>query len=548
MYRCGYAFVGGPCEERRCRRIPRRHFTDRPLVRLRYPSRRMNEPGETPQSDIPEGVGLADHPLTAQRLEKVDRLRSRGIDPYPLGYTRDSSASDLHDRFAGLDPDVNTGEVVEVAGRLMNLRRLGRLVFGVLQDYSGRIQLFVDERGLGDAAWAAFGDLDTGDWVWARGEVMTTRRGELSVGVGDFALLAKGLRPLPAKWHGLRDKERRFRRRELDLLVNPEARHVAEARAGVASELRRQFEGRGFIEVETPVLQIQAGGALARPFETYHNALGIEMYLRIATELHLKRLVVGGMERVFELGRVFRNEGIDSTHNPEFTTLEAYQALADYRDIMQLMEEVIPAVAERAVGTSCLTYQGRPIDLRPPYRRVPMLDLVGEALDAPVTPSTPPSRLRSLADRAGVETDATWGFGKLVEEIFDHRVVPGLWEPTFVIDHPIDISPLARRHRSIDGLVERFELFIAGSEHADAFTELNDPIDQRGRFEAQAAARAAGDQSAHPVDEDFLRALEVGMPPTGGLGIGVDRLVMLLTDQRNLREVVLFPHLRPEAR
>jgi lysyl-tRNA synthetase class 2 len=315
----------------------------------------------------------------------------------------------------------------------------------------------------------------------------------------------------------------------------------------VVSELRRQFEKRGFIEVETPVLQVQAGGALARPFQTHHNALGIDMYLRIATELHLKRLVVGGMERVFELGRVFRNEGIDATHNPEFTTLEAYQALADYRDIMQLMEEVIPAVAIRAVGTSCITYQGRQIDLRPPYRRAPMLDLVGEALDTTVTTSTSVTRLRKLAEQAGVEPDPAWGFGKLVEEVFDHRVVPGLWEPTFVIDHPVDISPLARRHRSKEGLVERFELFIAGNEYADAFTELNDPVDQRGRFEAQAAAREAGDDTAHPVDEDFLRALEVGMPPTGGLGIGVDRLVMLLTDQRTLREVVLFPHLRPEA-
>ena len=507
----------------------------------------MNSSGEALESDMPEGVGLADHPQTVHRLEKVARLRAEGIDPYPLGYTRDMSASELHDRFAGLDPDTHTGEVVEVAGRLMNLRSLGRLVFGVLQDYSGRIQLFVDERGLGGVRMAAFADLDQGDWVWARGEVMTTRRGELSVRVADFALLAKGLRPLPGKWHGLKDKERRFRRRELDLLVNPEARRIAEVRAGVVSELRRQFEGRGFIEVETPVLQIQAGGALARPFETYHNALGIDMYLRIATELHLKRLVVGGMERVFELGRVFRNEGIDSKHNPEFTTLEAYQALADYRDIMQLMEEVIPAVAERVVGASRLIYQGRRIDLRPPYRRVPMLALVGEALDASVTPSTPVARLRDLVDRAGLETDPVWGFGRLVEQVFDHRVAPGLWNPTFVIDHPIDISPLARRHRSVEGLVERFELFIAGSEYADAFTELNDPIDQRGRFEAQAAARAAGDHSAHPIDEDFLRALEVGMPPTGGLGIGVDRLVMLLTDQRNLREVVLFPHLRPEA-
>lgn len=507
----------------------------------------MNLPRDTSEFDIPEGLGLAEHPLTAQRLEKVLRLGAGGVDPYPLGYSRDASASQLRDRFDELGPDERTGEVVQVAGRLMNLRHLGRLLFGVLQDYSGRIQLFVDEGGLGADGFATFADLDQGDWIWSEGEVITTRRGELSVHVGDFALLAKGLRPLPGKWHGLRDKERRFRRKELDLLVNPDARRIAEARSATVSELRSQFEKRGFTEVETPVLQTLAGGALARPFRTYHNALGMEMYLRIATELHLKRLIVGGMERVFELGKVFRNEGIDARHNPEFTTLEAYQALADYRDIMQLMEEIIPAVSERVVGVTCFEYQGRKLDLRPPYPRLSLLGLVGDALGVKVTPSMSVDRLRDIVGRAGMEADDSWGFGKLVEEVFDKRVAPGLWEPTFVIDHPVDISPLARRHRSVEGLVERFELYIAGSEYADAFTELNDPIDQRRRFEAQAEARASGDHTAHPIDEDFLQALEVGMPPTGGLGIGVDRLVMLLTNQRTLREVVLFPHLRPEA-
>ena len=507
----------------------------------------MDRPDTPAETELPEGAGLADHPLTAQRLDKVNRLRTEGVEPYPLGYGRDAAAAELHESFGDLSADTRTGREVRVAGRLMNMRRLGRLIFGVLQDHSGQIQLFADAAGLGADRLAGFGDLDQGDWVWARGEVMTTRRGELSVHLSDFALLAKGLRPLPAKWHGLKDTEVRFRRRELDLLVNPESRRIAEARAVVVSELRRQFEQRGFVEVETPVLQVQAGGALARPFETYHNALGLPMYLRIATELHLKRLVVGGMERVFELGRVFRNEGIDARHNPEFTTLEAYQALADYHDIMGLMEEVIPAVAVRVTGDTRLVYQDRPIDLRPPYRRVPMLDLVSEALGAAVTPAMPVAELRTRVTAAGLEADPDRGFGKLVEEVFDHRVQPHLWEPTFVIDHPLDISPLARRHRSAEGLVERFELYIAGAEYVDAFTELNDPVDQRARFEVQAAARAAGDHSAHPVDEEFLRALELGMPPTGGLGIGVDRLVMLLTGRRNLREVVLFPHLRPEA-
>ena len=524
----------------------------------------MNGPGETPEIEVqggssesgpaeggvseggaPDGAGLEQHPLTARRLEKVARLREAGVDPYPLGYTRDASASDLHESFGGLGPDVRTGRKAAVAGRLMHLRRMGRLQFGVLQDYSGRIQLLADRRSLG-RRFAEFGGFDAGDWIWAQGEVITTRLGELSVRADDFALLAKSLRPMPDKWRGMKDKERRFRRREIDLLVNPEARRIAEVRAAAVSELRRQFEQRGFVEVETPVLQIQAGGALARPFKTHHNALGIDMHLRIATELHLKRLVVGGMERVFELGRVFRNEGVDARHNPEFTTLEAYQTLADYRDVMRLVEEVFEAVAERAAGSARLIYQGRPVDLSPPYRRAPMLELVGEALGEPVEADTPPERLAELARRAGVEAPPGAGFGKLVEEVFERLAAPRLWDPVFVVDHPVDISPLARGHRSKPGLAERFELYIAGSERADAFTELNDPVEQRARLEAQAAARAAGDRTAHPVDEDFLRALEAGMPPTGGLGIGVDRLVMLLTDQRSLREVLLFPHMRPE--
>ncbi|MCY3538485.1 MAG: lysine--tRNA ligase [bacterium] len=506
------------------------------------------KPEPTPEIKPDETTEVDDHPLIARRADKVARLRAAGVEPYPVGYTRDAAAADLHRQFGGLEADSRTGVTVTVAGRLMNTRQLGRLIFGVLQDYSGQIQLFAASGSLGKEKLADFEELDQGDWVWVKGEVITTRRGELSVNVGEFALLAKGLRPLPAKWHGLKDTEIRFRRRELDLLVNPEARRIAETRTRVVSELRRQFDIRGFVEVETPVLQVQAGGALARPFETYHNALGLPMFLRIATELHLKRLVVGGMERVFELGRVFRNEGIDARHNPEFTTLEAYQALADYHDLMRLIEEVISAVTQHAAGGAVISYQGRSVDLRPPYRRVPMLELVSDALDRPVRPTTPVEELTIRAQAAGVEVAPGLGFGKLVEEIFDQLVQPGLWDPTFVIDHPLEISPLARRHRSEEGLVERFELFVAGSELVDAFTELNDPVDQRERFEHQAEARATGDQTAHPIDLDFLRALELGMPPTGGLGIGVDRLVMLLTDQKNLREVVLFPHLRPEAR
>jgi lysyl-tRNA synthetase class 2 len=365
--------------------------------------------------------------------------------------------------------------------------------------------------------------------------------------VASFGLLAKGLRPLPDKWHGLQDVESRSRRRYLDLMMNPAGRRVALARAAVVSELRRQFEARGYVEVETPVLQTEAGGALARPFVTHHNALGLDMYLRIATELHLKRLVVGGLERVFEIGRIFRNEGIDATHNPEFTTLESYEALADYHDVMRLVEEVVPAVARAATGSSTITYRDRVLDLAGPYRRVRLVDLVGEAVGEPVWPPRPAAELEEIARRHGLEPQPGWSYGKVLDELFETLCQDAIWEPTFVLDHPVDISPLARRHRADPDLTERFELFVAGGEYANAFSELNDPVDQRDRFLAQAAAKARGDEEAHPLDEDFLRSLEYGMPPTGGLGIGVDRLVMLLTDRHHIREVLLFPSLRPEA-
>ena len=505
----------------------------------------MSDADLTPE-EIPDGLALRDHPLTARRLEKLATLRASGVEPYPLGYSRDALAAELHERHGAIEPGTSTGETAEVAGRLMNLRRLGKLVFAVLQDVSGQIQLFADRSGLGGELFDGFEMLDSGDWVWARGEVITTRRGELSVRISDFALLAKGLRPLPEKWHGLVDKERRYRQRELDLLVNDDARKIALARVAIVSELRMQFESRGFVEVETPVLQTQAGGALARPFVTQHNALGVDMYLRIATELYLKRLVVGGLERVFEIGRIFRNEGIDTKHNPEFTTLEAYQALADYHDVMALIEDVFSSVAQRTLGSTEFTYDDRAVSLAPPYRRVALLDLVSEALGEPVSAATSRESLQGAMCSASVEFDPAWGFGKLVQEVFDERVEHTLWEPTFVMDHPVEISPLARAHRTAEGLTERFELYIAGAEYVDAFTELNDPIEQRHRFEQQADARAAGEPEAHPIDEEFLRALEIGMPPTGGLGIGIDRLVMLLTDQQAIREVILFPALKPE--
>lgn len=463
---------------------------------------------------------------------------------YPHRFVRTHLASDIHETHADLGPAQETDDVVTVAGRLMLHRSFGKLQFGTLQDVSGSIQLFVDSRSAGEEIVSQFGELDLGDWVGATGKVMTTKRGELSVRVEELTLLQKALRPLPDKWHGLVDTETRSRRRYVDLMVNPEARHTATTRAKVVSELRRQFESRGFVEVETPVLLTQATGALARPFVTHHNALDIQLQMRIATELYLKRLVVGGLERVFEIGRIFRNEGIDATHNPEFTMLEAYQALADYTDIMDLVEEVITAVAVAALGSTETTYQGRALSFASPFARVRLTDLVSQSVGESVDLDTDPARLRSLlTDRGGVVADEP-AAGKLLFELYE-LALREVWDPTFVIDFPTEMSPLSRQSLDDPRVTERFELVIAGSEYCNAFSELNDADEQRSRFEAQAAAKAGGEEEAHVVDDDYIEALEYGLPPTGGLGIGVDRLVMLLTDQSHIREVILFPTLRP---
>lgn len=496
------------------------------------------------QEPSPDG-GLADHPLTAQRLAKHETtLAGEG---YPYRFDRTKFAGDLHEAYGSLEPGTETEDRAAVAGRLMAMRRMGKLIFAVLLDTTGRIQLFVDKRTLGDDAFAAFDDLGIGDWVGASGVVITTKKGEVSVRIDNFELLSRALRPLPDKWHGLQDTEMRSRRRYVDLMVNDDARRTAMMRARIVSELRHQFEARGYIEVETPVLLNQATGALAKPFQTHHNALEQDMYLRIATELHLKRLVVGGLERVFEIGRIFRNEGIDSTHNPEFTMLESYEAFADYNDIMDMVEEMIRACAIVATGSTEITYQGRTLDLGRPFRRVRMVDLVAQATGEEMSFDRPLDEMRALAGRYGIDVDGTWGHGKIIDQLFEALVADEIWEPTYVLDHPKEISPLAREHRDDPNLTERYELFIAGAEYANAFSELNDPLDQRLRFEQQAAARAEGDDEAHPIDEDYILALEYGLPPTGGLGIGVDRLVMLLTDQHHIREVILFPTLRPEA-
>jgi lysyl-tRNA synthetase class 2 len=493
----------------------------------------MTEPDETTEDRLIEG-----------RREKHERALGAG--GYPHRFERTAYAADLHERYAALEPASETEDRVTVAGRLMLHRSFGKLQFGTLRDSSGTIQLFVD-RGVSAEAAEEFADYDLGDWLGATGTIMTTKRGELSVRVDGLTLLQKSLRPLPDKWHGLADVETRSRRRYLDLMVNEEARDVALTRARVVTELRRQLVDRGFVEVETPVLLHQATGATARPFATHHNTLDMDMYLRIATELFLKRLVVGGIEKVFEIGRIFRNEGVDSTHNPEFTMLEAYQALADYADIMDLVESVFGAVAAAATGSTIVEYQGQEVDLAPRYRRSTVSDLVSNVVGEHVDLDTDPGFLRDFSRHKGLEVEDDWSAGRMIYEIYEDLVEPSIVEPTFATHPPIEVSPLSRRNREDPRLADRFELVIAGSEYANAFSELNDPDDQRARFMEQAAARAAGDEEAHPVDEDYLMALEYGLPPTGGLGIGVDRLVMLLSDQAHIREVILFPTLRPEA-
>ena len=413
-------------------------------------------------------------------------------------------------------------EPVAVAGRVMVKRLHGGSAFADLQDGAGRIQLFASRDAIGADQFDRFTELDPGDIVGARGPMFTTRRGEPTIEVGEFVLLTKALRPLPDKWHGLKDVEVRYRQRYVDLIANPSVRDVFRTRTRIIESIRRLYNERGYLEVETPVLQEIPGGGHARPFVTHHNALDRDLYLRIALELHLKRLLVGGLERVYEFGRVFRNEGLSPRHNPEFTLLESYEAYVDYQDMMRLVEDIIVASAGAAQRPLATSYQGEAVDLTPPYRRERMSDLV-------------------------LEHTGRQAYGIELNDLFEEHVEPTLRQPTFVIDYPIEISPLAQRCDYDPRFVERFELIILGREYANAFTELTDPVDQRQRFEEQAARRAAGEVEAHPMDEDFLRAVEYGLPPCGGMGMGIDRLVMLLTDQPAIRDVILFPTMKPEA-
>jgi lysyl-tRNA synthetase class 2 len=463
----------------------------------------------------------------------------------PYRYERTAEAGVLQERYAGLGKDVRTGEKVSVAGRLMLARRHGAIAFGTLADSSGRVQLFATEATT--PHFEDFCKLSIGDWIGVTGEVITTRRGELSVEVSEWVRLAEARRPFPDKWHGLVDPDVRYRQRYVDLWVTEEARRTLVVRSKVISFIRRWLEDRGFAEVETPVLQPLPGGALAKPFMTHHNALDMPLYLRIAPELYLKRLIGGGVEKVFELGRVFRNEGISNRHNPEFTMLELYQAYADYTDMMALCEELVAGVVEAVTGGTTLTLGDRRLELTPPWQRTPLEELVSEQISTEVRLDMGVEELRRIAGRFHIPLKASWGAGKVLLEIYEKTTEAKLWGPVFVCDYPTEVSPLARQHRSKPDTVERFEAIVAGSELANAFSELVDPEDQRARFEEQASQRAAGDEEAMVVDEDYLRALEYGLPPTGGLGIGIDRLVMLLSGATNIRDVVLFPTLRPEA-
>ncbi len=483
------------------------------------------------------------------RLAKLERIRARSQDPYPPRFNRSHSASQALDAFQkleqarGQDPAPES-PVITVAGRIVSIRVMGKASFAHIQDGSGKLQLYLRIDRLGEDRYRTFDDFDLGDFIGASGKLFRTRTCEVTVEVDEFVMLAKALHPLPEKWHGLVDTEKRYRQRYLDLISNEDVRRVFQTRSRVISSVRRYLDDRQFLEVETPVLQPVYGGAFARPFVTHHHTLDQRMYLRIATELYLKRLVIGGLERVYEIGKDFRNEGISTRHNPEFTVLEAYQAYGDYNEMMTLTEGMVCNVAQEVLGRTRVTYQGSEINLEPPWRRLPLIESLHQYAELDLAEYPEAEALADVLNRKGLPADASAGWGKLVDLAVSAWVEPHLVQPTFLTDYPLELSPLAKRKPEDPNLVERFEPVIARMEMGNAFTELNDPLDQRERFEEQVRAREAGDEEAQPMDVDFLLALEHGMPPTGGLGLGIDRLVMLLTDQASIREVILFPQLR----
>ena len=480
------------------------------------------------------------------RREKMSNLRDQGIDPFGQRFERTHTSQQLISEYDELTKEqLEENEVpVSLAGRIMTKRGKGKAGFAHVQDLTGQIQLYVRKDAIGEEQYEIFSSVDIGDLVGVEGVLFKTKVGELSIKVKDFTLLTKALRPLPDKYHGLKDIEQRYRQRYLDLITNPESKQTFISRSRIIQSMRRYLDNHGYLEVETPMMHSIAGGAAARPFVTHHNALDMELYMRIAIELHLKRLIVGGLEKVYEIGRVFRNEGVSTRHNPEFTMIELYEAYADYKDIMALTENLIAHIAQEVLGTTKIQYGDQEVDLTPEWTRLHMVDAIKQYTGVDFWGETSVEEARALAKEHGVEITEHMQYGHIVNEFFEQKVEEQLIQPTFIYGHPVEISPLAKKNAEDPRFTDRFELFIVAREHANAFTELNDPIDQRERFEAQLKEKEQGNDEAHEMDDDLIEALEYGMPPTGGLGIGIDRLVMLLTNAPSIRDVLLFPHMR----
>ncbi|OEH84380.1 lysine--tRNA ligase [Desulfuribacillus stibiiarsenatis] len=480
------------------------------------------------------------------RRQKMQQLAEMGQDPFGKRFDRDTDAGSIHSTYGVIDKDELDQHtvIVSIAGRIITKRGHGKASFLHLQDRTDRIQVYVREDSVGEAAYHAFELFDIGDIIGVTGQVFKTNRGETSIRATEVEILSKSLRPLPEKFHGLKDIELRYRQRYVDLIVNPEVKDTFIKRSQIIQAMRQFLNERGYLEVETPTLHTIAGGAAAKPFITHHNALHMDMYLRIALELHLKRLIVGGLEKVYEIGRVFRNEGISTRHNPEFTMIELYEAYADYQDIMNLTEEMIAFCSEKVLGTTVVEYQGQKVDLTPKWERLSIVDAVKKYSGVDFSVQMTDEEAHALAKEHKVQVQPSMTFGHILNEFFEQKVEDKLIQPTFIYGHPVEVSPLAKKNPEDPRFTDRFELFIVGREHANAFTELNDPIDQRERFEGQLKERQQGNDEAHMMDDDYIHALEYGLPPTGGLGVGIDRLVMLLTDSPSIRDVILFPHMR----